>query len=1030
MATENTLRGLADRRRIAARIADFLEYLLMLAVLLECNSMYCYAVETVGRVDMYMLFYRLSMGLAAAALAIRLWLNPKPLRRCLEELAPFGLLIVWAVAFYLLNVRLQEAWKRQSYVMNFLLFLPLMTALFKAKQRDGQGLDLLLKYSDIVCVLAALSLAVYLASVLRPESVQADLIYSRWNNRRATTAQLNLLDVCQAVLRAKWQMLGVSLLRNRSLFTEPLMFALPLLISLNAELFLRDEHDRWRVLRWALLSVALLVVNATIGLMLAAVAWGLKAVSACLTHRRRWLVIPMLVLAVGVVAFMFLEKGRSSYLNTAISGSSMSDHLDDYSASFKAFATSPWLGVGFLNEEGIFAHMQAFRLNNPGLSNTAGTVLAEGGAMLGLMCALPFFVCCLYLFRRRNWRVACWAVGMLGAAVGIIFKYHLLLMLLIAFGYSLLEVRREGGRLRLALADVRDRQAEPKADKAGKWLPVLAAALGIGLVNGALALFGAPVWSALRAFLRGHQFSVGQSPLRAFCLAIALLLNGVGVRRALRGEASWARVAGLLAWDAAYLLLYPALFSWVNTLLPMLGLWGELRECVLLLAAWMLPTALLLLWPARRLNRRNAAALGATAAVIAAIVCAGSLYIDRHAGAEDALAAELNELTQCATGSVYVNDMPLKYRRLAKGLALPATRDSGYEVEENATVVFEAGAERRELMEYGFQVARLQDGHLVYTTDPAVIARLAERGTAVYRYYPFGREVDLASLAELNALQVTDEGAVIVDGPIESLASGPYDTLYPGEYSAVYALHIDPERRSELPADATVCRAALTWDYGQSSLAQHPVALDAFDANGDAEVSVPFALVGIADGVEYQLFGEADVRVEVRSIDVRQTPSYITVTDYNSHRDVIRESYFNLDGTPCDMGGYAVLEQEFDMADRLIAQRFCDADRNPVLVRSGYAELRYTHNAKGSPDSESYMGTDGKPIMIAYGYASQHWEYDAYGNIAVTRYYDVNGDPVNNAAGYAVLVREYDDQRQIVRQEYLDTDGNAVEPAS
>ena len=84
---------------------------------------------------------------------------------------------------------------------------------------------------------------------------------------------------------------------------------------------------------------------------------------------------------------------------------------------------------------------------------------------------------------------------------------------------------------------------------------------------------------------------------------------GVGVRRALRGEVSWARVAGMLAWDAAYLLLYPALFSWVNTLLPMLGLWGELRECVLLLAAWMLPAALLLLWPARRLSRRNAAAL-------------------------------------------------------------------------------------------------------------------------------------------------------------------------------------------------------------------------------------------------------------------------------------------------------------------------------------------------------------------------------------------------------------------------------------
>ena len=223
-----------------------------------------------------------------------------------------------------------------------------------------------------------------------------------------------------------------------------------------------------------------------------------------------------------------------------------------------------------------------------------------------------------------------------------------------------------------------------------------------------------------------------------------------------------------------------------------------------------------------------------------------------------------------------------------------------------------------------------------------------------------------------------------------------------------------------------MCRAALTWFYGEGSLASRPVALGEFDENGDAVIPVPFSASDNIDGVEYQLFGEADIKIEVRSIDIRQTPRFVAITDYNSHHDEIRKRYFNLDGTPCDMGGYSVLEQDFDMADRLIGQRFCDADGNPVLVRSGYAELRYTHNAQGSPDSESYLGTDGKPIMIAYGYASRHWEYDAYGNMAITRYYDTEGNLVNNTDGYAVLVRKFDENRQVIEETHLDTEGNPI----
>ena len=1027
-ATNRTLTG-PENRRAAARIAGFLEYLLMLVVLLECNSLYCFARETASRVEMTPLFYRLALVLAAAALALRLWLNPKKPRLSLPNGLGLLALIAYAAAFFMLNVRAEEAWRHEVYILNFLLFLPLMAALFKVKQREGRGLDLIFKYSDIACALAAMSLAVYLASVVRPDSVPADVIYCRWYNRNITMPQLDLLDVCQSAVGVRWQMFGVALLRNCGFFTEPLMFVLPLLIALFTEMFLRDRHSRWRVFKWVLLTATLITVNSTIGVMLTAAAWGLKVISAGLERGKRWLVIPILVLAVAAAGFLFMEKGRTTYESTGEMGNSLSDHIDDYSASIKAFATRPLLGVGFQDEETIFTYMQPYRLTNPGLSNSLGVILAEGGLVFGLLCLTPFAIWLLYLFRKRDWRVACWGLGALGVAAGIIFKYHLVLMTMLAFGYSLLDVRRDGRRVRLALVDTvaHRRDATPEGTilrKAPAWLCYAVAAA----LFAALALFGAPLWRALHAFLRAHQFSMAQSPLRSFCFAVALLANGVALRGALRGELPPARLIALLAWDALYLLAYPALFAWVNTLLPLMGLWGELRECALLLAIWLAPAALVLLV---RLPKRpgcgHVVAAGAALAAVVVLAFGSSLFINSRADARDVPAEDLEAAVQASRGRVYANDLPLIYSRKVKGVTLPATRDSGYEVFENTSVVFAEEKESRELMEAGFQVARLGDDHLLYTNDEAVVDALTARGTRFYRYYPFGREADLEWLAELNSLALTDDGAAVVDGPIESLASGPFDTIFPGEYSVVYALRADPEALGDWPSESPVCHASLTRDSGTVLMAEQPVTPDAFDANGDAVVSVPLSTSDILDNVEYRLIGEADISIEVRSVALRQTPTVVTVRAYNNHRDVIRETYYGPDGAPYLLGGvYAAVEREFDMVDRVTRIRFLDADDRPVLVDTGYAEVRYTYNDKGSLESESFFGTDGQPVMVSGGYATDRFEYDAYGNLAVVRYYDAQGSLASNGGGYAVLTREYDDSRNVVSEQYLDAAGNPV----
>ena len=190
-----------------------------------------------------------------------------------------------------------------------------------------------------------------------------------------------------------------------------------------------------------------------------------------------------------------------------------------------------------------------------------------------------------------------------------------------------------------------------------------------------------------------------------------------------------------------------------------MGRWGELRECGLLLGIWLAPAAfLLIVQPKAWLNRKGIVRAGAVVAAVAVSILGADLYVGREADAEDALVPEMEDLTAHATGNVYVNDLPMLYQRQVKGVRLPATRDSGFEVEDNVSIVFNEYVERRELLEYGFQVARLEDGHLVYTNDEALVDHLKARGTEVYRYYPFGHEADLEYLAELNGLTLTEDG--------------------------------------------------------------------------------------------------------------------------------------------------------------------------------------------------------------------------------------------------------------------------------
>ena len=1026
-SSDSTAGRLEAREGALKRVASLLEYVFMLVVIVECNSMFESARQTDYPTKMTDVLYWMTLALLVALVALHVARDRGALRK-LARFAPVWLAVaVWIVAFYLLNVRVQNAAGIRQYRKLFFLFLPVMMLLFRLKQQRGEGLELLYAHADIMFVIAAMSLVVYLASVFHANDMPSDVFYSAWSDDGRLRERINILNICQFANAARWAIRGISLLRNNGFFTEPLMFAMPMICALYTELFLRGQTDRWRYFRAAVLSATLISANATIALMLMAAAWGMKAAAESIRSGKKLLLLLVCLGMAAACLLLLVEKNKLGDALTAVSGNSVADHIEDYRASIKAFLNRPILGGGYNRIAYIREFMNADKqARNPGLSNTAGLILAQGGIVFGLLCMLPFGIGLAHAFKRGSRGVALWFVGALGLYVGIIFTAQSFLPLLLAFGYSLVEVRRdEGGRRRWRVAlvgAVPEDDAPPIAGRTrGRTFAIAGA---IALAVAALVAFGSPVFRALHSFLRLHGFSIGQSPLKAFLLDAALLFNGWCLAEAIRGRLAWRRFALLLAWDAAVLLAWPRLYSDGLTLLTALGHGDEVYIAALMSAGYIAGSALALcLRPKRWLKPARAVAAGVAVAAAVAVFCLGQMKIGRMATASAELAPALEALTDSASGAVYFVDQPSVAHRLNPKVSLCPTTATGFDVLDGATVVYRAGTDRPELLERGFEVAQMGEDYLIYSNDEAVLSTLGERGMSFYRYYPYPREVDLKALARRNKLKRKD--GLIIGGGGNSLTKGPADTLQKGQYTVSYDLAIDPEDYAGCAGDTVVCTLSASGFSGKETVAQSEVTLARFDADGHLTMDLPFKLDAITTGVEYKALGQEERAVRLKSLTVRQTPDYVTLTTYNCRRDAIREEYYSTRGTPYVMySGYTALERDYNSGNQVLAARYYGADGQPVMTAWGCAETRYTYNEKGAMTSETYYDAKGNLVNAREGYAMFRAEYDGSGNQTRVRYYGTDGALTLSTKGYAELRRTFNDQRQLVSESYFDVDGS------
>lgn len=487
---------------------------------------------------------------------------------------------------------------------------------------------------------------------------------------------------------------------------------------------------------------------------------------------------------------------------------------------------------------------------------------------------------------------------------------------------------------------------------------------------------------------------------------------------------------------AAAWLAGPALLSRLKTALEFMHLGhGEHRlrlACLLLgglcgvgAVAWALCGVL------RAAFRRSPARAFLRPAVVLAL-CAvvgvgGWLYAGRvvevaireNAALVEADREALEIAVRAATGKVYSGVLPEVYHSGVEGIRYAAFFEDDLARLQGDTVLMPASSERDAFFHCGCLYVPISEEHALYTSDPAVVGALAEAGYRATGYYSHVQEVDLAAAADRNALTYDAQIGLRLDGDGRGLWNGPYVDLYGGRYTATWELSL-PEGADR---DGTVCTLGVSTLYGEEPLLEKQITADRFDEAGRLSVPIVFTVKNVR-GVSFEAGSSNGQGVVIEAIRYVRTPELDVHTFYDSRLRVVRQEYYNPDGTPAvQTGGYYSYDQDYDRYGSVSVRRFYGANGELALRKEGYAEVHWLYNTRKQVVREEFYDTQGNPVMISSRQAANEREYDDAGNAIVRRYYDTEGNPCVTTSNYAEVRRQFDDEQHVIREEYYGVDG-------
>ena len=380
------------------------------------------------------------------------------------------------------------------------------------------------------------------------------------------------------------------------------------------------------------------------------------------------------------------------------------------------------------------------------------------------------------------------------------------------------------------------------------------------------------------------------------------------------------------------------------------------------------------------------------------------------------------------TGGVFqATELPLLYQKKFGGLTYSFFSGDELAVCDDMTVLTDSEYESACFIGMGFLYSEISDEHALYTNDRAVMKELRQAGYHLTGYFSKELVVDMDYIADINHLDRSEDGALIVDGEEASLIYGPYYDIRGGKLTTTFELQLPQELIGmEYGEDYKLGTLRVSSRWGNNIIKEVGVYRSQFDNRGRLTVEIPYS-ISDSRGMEFLLFMEAGRSLEVLGITCCKTPDMDVHTSYDHQGHKIREEFYDLDGQPAERKeGFYAAEYEYNDEDLLSLVRYFDANGNSVIISSGYAAISKDYDIRKRVIREAYYNEAGDKLALENGAAAVEYEYDESGNRIEYRYFDVGNDPVVIDKGYSILRRRFNDNKKVIWEAYYDTGGKLM----
>lgn len=259
---------------------------------------------------------------------------------------------------------------------------------------DEQKIELFIKYSNVVYIIASFSLMMWIIGPVMKVISPSAIVYYDWPGIDTpirsyygiyfdTQGYLSMTNIFSAI-------------RNTAIFNEAPMCSFQFSIALLIELFLKKEQNKIKLF---ILSASVISTISTTGYVLLILAFSAKYVLSRPKKKGvqyiKVLIIPLSLIIMVYVASIFII----SKLQT-LSGNI---RIDDFVAGFNAWLRNPFWGAGFGNQKFIQKYMANWRGRNRGYSNSLMALFAQMGIFGAFPFVFPIFIKLRACFRRKNW---------------------------------------------------------------------------------------------------------------------------------------------------------------------------------------------------------------------------------------------------------------------------------------------------------------------------------------------------------------------------------------------------------------------------------------------------------------------------------------------------------------------------------------------------------------------------------------------------------------------------------------------------